>query len=83
MAHKKAGGKTSQHVRPTGKRLGLKISQGQEVYPGMILVRQRGTAVKAGEGVKVGRDHTLFAASNGVTKFSQKYGKKYLSVVSK
>ena len=83
MAHKKAGGKTSQHVRPTGKRLGLKISQGQKVSPGMILVRQRGTAVKAGAGVKVGRDHTLFASSEGVTKFSQKYGKKHLSVVSK
>ena len=83
MAHKKAGGKASQHVSPTGKRLGVKISHGQKVSPGMILVRQRGTAFKAGEGVKVGRDHTLFAATGGVSKFSQKYGKKYLSVVPK
>ena len=83
MAHKKAGGKTAQHVRPTGKRLGVKISHGQKVGPGMILVRQRGTLIKAGDGVKVGRDHTLYALLEGTVKFSQKFGKKYLSVVSK
>lgn len=83
MAHKKAGGKTSQHVSPTGKRLGVKISHGQKVGPGMILVRQRGTSIKAGDGVKVGRDHTLYALLEGKVKFSQKFGRKFVSVVSK
>ena len=83
MAHKKAGGKTSQHVRPSGKRLGVKMSDGQKVAPGMILVRQIGTPVKAGDGVKVGRDHTLYAVNEGVVKFKQKLGKKFVSVVPK
>ncbi|MBI4153591.1 50S ribosomal protein L27 [Candidatus Woesebacteria bacterium] len=83
MAHKKAGGKTSQHVSPSGKRLGVKMSDGQKVAPGMILVRQRGTLVKAGDGVKVGRDHTLYSVLTGTVKFSQKLGKKFVSVVSK
>ncbi len=83
MAHKKAGGKASQHVSPSGKRLGVKMSDGQKVTPGMILVRQRGTLMKAGDGVKVGRDHTLYAVLAGTVKFSQKFGKKLVSVVTK
>ena len=83
MAHKKAGGKASQHVSPSGKRLGVKMSDGQKVTPGMILVRQRGTLMKAGDGVKVGRDHTLYAVLSGTVKFSQKLGKKLVSVVTK
>ena len=83
MAHKKAGGKASQHVSPSGKRLGVKMSDGQKVTPGMILVRQRGTLMKAGDGVKVGRDHTLYAVLAGTVKFSQKLGKKLVSVVTK
>ena len=83
MAHKKAGGKTSQHVRPSGKRLGVKMSDGQKVAPGMILVRQRGTLIKAGDGVKIGRDHSLYAVTQGVVKFKQKLGKKFVSVVPK
>ncbi|MBI2066279.1 50S ribosomal protein L27 [Candidatus Woesebacteria bacterium] len=83
MAHKKAGGKASQHVSPAGKRLGVKISHGQKVGSGMILVRQRGTVIKAGDGVKVGRDHTLYAVLSGTVKFSQKLGKKLVSVVTK
>lgn len=59
------------------------MSDGQKVAPGMILVRQRGTLMKAGEGVKVGRDHTLYAVLAGTLKFSQKLGKKFVSVVSK
>jgi len=83
MAHKKAGGKASQHVSPAGKRLGVKISHGQKVGPGMILVRQRGTVIKAGDGVKIGRDHTLYSVLAGKVKFSQKLGKKLVSVVTK
>lgn len=82
MAKKKAGGKASQHVSPKGKRLGLKISGGQRVTPGTILVRQRGTRYSAGFGVKAGRDQTLFSLVDGVVKFSQKLGKKMVSVQS-
>lgn len=82
MSKKKAGGKASQHVSPSGKRLGLKISDGQKVTPGNTLVRQRGTKFAAGDGVKVGRDHTLYSVVSGVVKFSQKLGKKVVSVLS-
>ena len=61
MSSKKQGGKTAQHKRPDGKRLGLKVSDGQKVGVGMIIVKQRGTKFHAGEGVRVGRDHTLYA----------------------
>lgn len=82
MSKKKAGGKASQHVSPSGKRLGLKISDGQKVTTGNTLVRQRGTKFAAGDGVKVGRDHTLYSVVSGVVKFSQKLGKKVVSVLS-
>jgi len=80
MAKKKQGGKTSQHVRPDGKRLGVKVIQGQDVKPGMILVRQRGTVFAAGDGVKVGRDHTLYSLTQGLVEFGKKRGKKMVSV---
>ena len=82
MSKKKAGGKTSQHERPTGKRLGVKVSGGQRVSGGMILVRQRGTKMAKGDGVRVGRDHTLYAVTTGKVKFGQKFGEKVVSVVS-
>ena len=80
MSKKKAGGKTNQHVRPDGKRLGVKVSHGQRVTPGMILIRQRGTVFAAGEGVKVGRDHTLYSLNAGKVEFGKKLGKKYVSI---
>jgi len=80
--HKAAGGKASQHVSPIGKRLGAKVSSGQKVAAGAILVRQRGTKFADGAGVKAGRDHTLYAALSGVVKFGSKLGKKVVSVVS-
>jgi large subunit ribosomal protein L27 len=82
MAHKKQGGKTAQHKRPEGKRLGVKVSDGQKVSPGMIMVRQRGTVYHKGVGVKVGRDHTLYATKEGMVRFSRKFGKSLVSVVS-
>ncbi len=82
MSKKKAGGKVGQHVRPSGKRLGLKVGQGEKVTPGMILIRQRGTKVGVGSGVKVGRDHTIYAVSSGKVAFGQKLGRKVVSVVS-
>ncbi|MFC1624995.1 50S ribosomal protein L27 [Patescibacteria group bacterium] len=83
MSKTKAGGKTSQHVSPKGKRLGVKISNGQKVIIGNILVRQRGQNIKAGDGVKMGRDFTLFAVKDGIVKYFNKLGKKIVSVVTK
>jgi len=82
MSKKKAGGKTGQHVNPSGKRLGTKVSGDQKVSAGDILVRQRGTKISAGLNVKVGRDHTLYSTRTGVVKFFTKLGKKLVSVVS-
>lgn len=81
MAHKKQGGKTRQQKRTAGKRLGVKVTHGQKVNSGMVLVRQRGTRFSAGEGVRVGRDHTLYAIKEGVVNFGQKLGNKKVSVV--
>ena len=83
MAKHKAAGKTRQHVRPSGKRLGVKVSHGQTVSAGEVLVRQRGTPFKAGADVKVGRDHTLYSAKGGEVKFSQKLGRKQVSIINK
>ncbi|OGM24930.1 hypothetical protein A3D00_05330 [Candidatus Woesebacteria bacterium RIFCSPHIGHO2_02_FULL_38_9] len=80
MSKKKAGGKTSQHVNPEGKHLGLKVTHGEKVSQGNILVRQRGTKIRAGNGVKVGRDHTLYAMRQGVIKFGLKLGRKQMSI---
>lgn len=81
MAHKKSGGKTRQQTRPQPKYLGVKVSDGQAVTSGSILVRQRGTRFHAGENVKVGRDHSLFAIKSGKVKFGQKLGRKRISVL--
>ena len=78
--HKAGGSKASQHVSPAGKRLGTKVSDGEAVGAGSVLVRQRGTKFRAGKNVGVGRDHTLFAISEGTVKFGQKLGKKTVSV---
>lgn len=81
MSKKKAAGKLRQQKRTAGKRLGLKVSDGQRVTTGSILVRQRGTTFHAGNGVDTGRDYTLFALTDGVVKFGRKLGKKVLSIV--
>lgn len=81
MAHKKQGGKLTQQTRSRPKFLGVKVSDGQKVTIGSILVRQRGTKFDAGRGVKVGRDHSLFAVQEGTVKFSNRLGKKQVSVV--
>lgn len=81
MAKKKAAGKLKQQKRTQPKYLGVKVSDGEKVTSGSILVRQRGTKITAGDGVQVGRDHTLFAVKEGVVKFGQKMGKKNVSIV--
>lgn len=84
MAHKKAGGSTKNGRDSESKRLGVKRFGGQEVIPGNILVRQRGTHFHAGEGVGQGRDHTLFAKVGGRVVFERKgrLQRKYVSVRS-
>ncbi len=81
MAHKKQAGKLKQHKRTKAKYLGLKVSSGQRVKSGNILVRQRGMEIHPGSGVKRGRDFTLFAIKDGVVKFRERLGKKEISVV--
>jgi large subunit ribosomal protein L27 len=78
--HKAAGGKASQHVNPAGKRLEAKVSGGESVKKGQILVRQRGTTFNKSKGVGVGRDHTLFALVDGIVNFGKKIGKRTVSV---
>lgn len=69
MSTKKAGG-TSKNLRDSQpKYLGVKRSDGQAVKTGEIIVRQRGTKIEAGKGVKVAKDHTLFAMTDGVVSF--------------
>jgi len=69
MAHKKAGGRSRNGRDSQGRRLGVKRYAGQVVNAGTILVRQRGTRIRPGNNVGVGRDYTLFALINGVVKF--------------
>ena len=69
MAHKKAGGSSRNGRDTAGKRLGVKKFGGEQVVPGNIIMRQRGTRVHPGINVGMGRDHTLFALVAGEVKF--------------
>ncbi len=69
MAHKKAGGSSRNGRDTEGRRLGVKKFGGEAVIAGNIIIRQRGTKVKAGVNVGVGKDHTLFALTDGNVKF--------------
>ena len=69
MAHKKGMGSSRNGRDSQGQRLGVKRGDGQAVLAGTILVRQRGTPIKAGNNVGVGRDHTLFALIDGTVRF--------------
>ena len=69
MAQKKAGGSSRNGRDSAGRRLGVKRTDGQVVRAGNILVRQRGTPIRPGENVGIGKDHTLFAKIDGVVKF--------------
>jgi large subunit ribosomal protein L27 len=70
MATKKAGGSSRNGRDSAGQRLGVKKFGGEQVRPGMILVRQRGTKFYPGTNVEMGRDHTLFAVAPGRVEFS-------------
>ena len=82
MAHKKAGGSSRNGRDSIGRRLGVKLFGGQRAVPGNIILRQRGTKFHPGENVGMGRDHTLFALTEGEIKFDRKAGDRtYVSVV--
>ena len=72
MAHKKAGGSTKNGRDSESKRLGVKKFGSEFVKAGNIILRQRGTPVKAGKNVGCGKDHTLFAKSDGYVSFQKK-----------
>jgi len=81
MAHKKAGGSSRNGRDSESKRLGVKKFGGQQVIGGNIIVRQRGTKFYPGSNVGIGRDHTLFALTEGVVRFHDgKLRRKYVSV---
>ena len=69
MAHKKAGGSSRNGRDSVGRRLGVKLYGGQSAIPGNIIVRQRGTKFWPGEGVGMGKDHTIFATVEGAVTF--------------
>ena len=64
----------AQHVRPSGKRLGVKMNDGQKASPGMVIVRQRGMKVGLGKGVAAGRDHTIYSIEKGSIERVQTQG---------
>ncbi len=80
MAKTKPAGRAKQGSPRPGKRLGLKVSSGEKVWPGRIIVRQRGTQFHPGIGVGMGRDHTLFALKEGNALFKREKGKRKVVV---
>lgn len=81
MAKTKQAGKTRQHTTRPGKRLGVKIYGGQTIKTGQIIVRQRGSKFHPGQGVGMGRDHTLYACTDGVVNFKTRRGKSVIEVI--
>jgi len=84
MAHKKAAGSTRNGRDSQSKRLGVKKFGGEVVIPGNIIVRQRGTKFHPGENVGIGKDHTLFAKSEGNVEFKIKgrHNRTFVNVVA-
>ncbi len=80
MAHKKGLGSSRNGRDSESKRLGVKIFAGQQVTGGEIIVRQRGTVFKPGDGVGLGRDHTIFATRPGTVEFTSGWRGRVISV---
>jgi large subunit ribosomal protein L27 len=76
MAHKKGAGSSKNGRESHSKRLGIKIYGGQAAISGNIIVRQRGTKHHPGENVGIGKDHTLFALTDGVVQFQKRKDNK-------
>ena len=81
MAHKKGLGSSRNGRDSAAKRLGVKIFAGQDVRAGAIIVRQRGTRFRPGDGVSLGRDDTLFATRDGRVEFRSSGERRTVSVV--
>jgi large subunit ribosomal protein L27 len=81
MAHKKGGGSSRNGRDSNSQRLGVKRYAGEFVLSGNILVRQRGTRIKPGLNVKVGKDDTLFAIADGVVMYDVIHGQKRANVL--
>ena len=82
MAHKKAGGSSRNGRDSAGRRLGVKLFGGQSAIAGNIIVRQRGTTWWPGANVGMGRDHTLFALTDGEVTFKKGLkGRTFISVL--
>ncbi len=83
MAHKKGQGSSRNGRDSNAKRLGVKVSDGQAIFAGGIILKQRGTKVHPGENVKRSNDDSLFATADGIVKFGRKgRDRKIVSVVS-
>lgn len=80
MATKKAGGSSRNGRDSAGRRLGVKKADGQYVIPGNIIVRQRGTKIHPGVNVGLGKDHTIFALTEGKVEFLTKKSQKIVNV---
>jgi large subunit ribosomal protein L27 len=81
MAHKKGMGSSRNGRESESKRLGVKLFGGQQAKAGNILVRQRGTKHYPGKNVAMGKDHTLFALTDGSVEFRKRKDRSYVSVV--
>lgn len=81
MAHKKAGGSSRNGRDSAGRRLGVKRFGDERVVAGNIIIRQRGTKWHAGVNVGTGKDHTLFALTDGRVRFGTKAGRAFVSIV--
>jgi large subunit ribosomal protein L27 len=81
MAHKKGLGSSRNGRDSNAKRLGVKVFAGQTVTGGEIIVRQRGTRFKPGDGVGIGRDDTIYARAAGIVEFNEGWRGRVISVV--
>ena len=83
MAHKKGAGSSKNGRESESKRLGVKMFGGQTIVAGNIIVRQRGTVHNPGENVGMGKDHTLFALTDGIVRFTKKKNNRsFVSVIT-
>jgi large subunit ribosomal protein L27 len=83
MAHKKAGGSSRNGRDSPGQRLGVKLFGGQKITAGNVIVRQRGTQFHPGDNVGMGKDHTLFALTDGQVAFRKGFKRRtYVAVIA-
>ena len=81
MAHIKTGGTTKGNRDSISKRLGVKLYAGEVASPGNIIIRQKGSKFHAGQGVKMGKDFTLFAVKEGIVNFKKRLDRKFVEVI--